>query len=73
MTVNNGTILLVKTYLRVASIVFFCVAATHILRVATDSNLIIGSWIVPDWVSVLAAIVSMLLSVIGLRYAQKVD
>ena len=73
MAVNNGTILLVKTYLRVASIVFFCVAAAYILRVATDSNLIIGSWKVPDWVSYLAAIVAMLLIVTGLRYAQKVE
>ena len=73
MAVNNGTILIVRAYLRAVSIVFFCFSAAHLLRVATDSNLIIGSWEVPDWVSVLAAIFTMLLSVMGLKHAQKID
>ncbi len=44
-----------RIFLEVAGSVFLTVAVLHFLRAALDIQLVIGSWMVPNWVSLLAS------------------
>ena len=45
-----------QTYLRVSGIVFFIAAVIHALRVINGWDVVVGSWSVPIWISVLVSI-----------------
>jgi hypothetical protein len=51
------------TGLRVASIVFGIFCLGHIVRLATHAPVIIGSYHIPMWPSVIALIIAALLSI----------
>lgn len=46
-----------KTGSRLAMIVFVLVAVAHLLRLIFDTDVIIGSWNMPLWISVLGTVV----------------
>jgi hypothetical protein len=61
-----------KNYVLVSSIIFALVAVVHLLRIFMQWNLIIDGWYAPNWVSVVAAIVSGLLAFAGFRAWQQI-
>jgi Flp pilus assembly protein TadB len=60
---NNARMNSPTTGLRVASVVFAIVCLGHLLRLITHAVVIIGTYHVPIWPSVLALIVSGLLCI----------
>ena len=56
-----------RTYLLVSGVIFGIVAVVHVLRLALGWPLIIGSWDVPQWVSVAGAIAPGVLCAWALR------
>jgi|JYMV01.1.fsa_nt_gi hypothetical protein len=69
MCTYNGTILSMKTYLRIVSVVFLLVSLAHLARLVMGSAFVVGTWDVPMWVSVVGFLVPGLLSVLGFKYA----
>ena len=47
-----------KTFTAVAGVVFSVVAVLHLLRLLLHWEAVIGSWVVPPWVSGLALVLS---------------
>lgn len=59
-----------KTYGLVTSVLFAVVGLVHLLRVIFQWEMVVESWNVPHWVSVLAVIVLGFLSYAGCRVAK---
>lgn len=59
------------TYLMTSATIFSLVAAFHLIRVFMDWPLQLGAWIIPDWASLLAALVAGTLSYQGCRLKRK--
>jgi hypothetical protein len=51
-----------KGYLTISSLVFLVVAVLHVLRIAFQVPIQIGSWLVPGWLSYLGAPIALGLS-----------
>ena len=60
-----------KIYTTVSGIIFTIVATVHLLRVILKWDLIIGTWIVPMWVSVLAVLITGCLAITSCRLCCK--
>ncbi len=45
-----------KTYLSTAATIFLIVSTLHLLRVIYKWEAIVGGWVVPQWLSVLAVV-----------------
>ena len=60
-----------KTFLLAAGVIFAVVALVHLLRIAMDWPIMIGSWTVPMWVSWIGLAVAGTLSFFGLRLAAR--
>ena len=45
-----------KTYLSTAATIFLIVATLHLLRVIYKLEVVVGGWVVPQWLSVLAVV-----------------
>lgn len=60
-----------KKFLFVVSIVFGVVAIMHLLRVVYGVDVIVGTWDVPMYISVVGLIVLGVLAVLGFHYAKR--
>ena len=60
-----------RKYLLISSCVFGLVAAMHLFRVIGGLPLMLGSWTLPMWASMLACVVLGLLSYMGNAYWRK--
>ena len=60
-----------KKFLFVVSIVFGVVAIMHLLRVVYGVDVIVGTWDVPMYISVVGLIVPGVLAVLGFHYAKR--
>jgi len=60
----------VRTYAITSSIIFLLVAVLHLLRLVWQENVMIGSWHVPMWASIVAVVVAGFLSFVGFRLFQ---
>ena len=67
----NGTIVIVKTYLRIAATVFLIVALAHSARLIEGSAVVVGDWHLPMWVSAVGVLLAGVLSFLGFTYANK--
>jgi hypothetical protein len=59
-----------RTYSLTTSVIFFVVAALHLLRVVGQWDVAVGGWPFPMWASVLAIPVAGFLSYAGFRLFQ---
>jgi len=55
----------------VAAIVLDLVAVAHVLRLAFRTEVLVGGWVVPMWVSGLGFVVATVLSLLVLREARQ--
>jgi hypothetical protein len=58
-----------KTYFQFSAAIFFVVAMVHLGRLLTGWEIVIGTWIIPHWISFPGLIVPAALSVWGFRLA----
>lgn len=65
----------VRIFALISCVIFFLVAAVHLVRVVLQWPVVIGSWSVPMWPSIAVIVVAGLLSFAGFRIyqAQKVS
>ena len=71
MRTHHGTIVTMKTYLLIASVVFLLVAIAHAMRLVCGSTIMLGTWNVPMWVSIVGVVVAGGLSIQGFKFANK--
>ena len=60
-----------KTYLHVTKTIFGIIALLHLLRIIFGWGAVIGSVVIPLWLSILAFIVAGYLSYSGYRLSKK--
>ncbi len=60
-----------KMYSIISGVVFLLVALAHLARVFEGLEFRVGSWDLPAWASIVAAIVAGFLSFSGLRIASR--
>jgi hypothetical protein len=58
-------------YFLVSGMVFLIISILHLLRVVFGVGLVIGSWEVPQWVSMAAFVVAGFLAFKGLGFSRK--
>lgn len=51
-----------KTLLKVVGVIFAAVGFIHLLRLLTGFQIILGTWDVPLWISIIGVIISWYLS-----------
>src|SRR5262245_26269162 len=56
-----------RTYALSSAVIFLIVALAHLLRCISGTEVLIGSWHVPLWVSIVAVVVAGFLSFQGFR------
>jgi len=54
-----------KDYAVMAAAIFLVVGLMHLSRLIMDWNVILGGWMIPQWVSIVGAIVALWLSYQG--------
>lgn len=59
-----------QTYTLTTSLIFFVVAALHLLRLVGQWDVLIGGWHFPVWASIVAVLVAGFLSYAGFRLFQ---
>jgi hypothetical protein len=59
-----------KPFTRIAAVVFAIVAVAHLLRLIFQFPLVIGGFLVPLWINVIALIIAGLLAVMLWRESQ---
>ena len=59
-----------RNFLRIAGTIFALVALAHLLRIIMGWPVMIGTWSIPIWISLIALVGAGLLSVTGLRLAK---
>ena len=60
-----------KRFSVVAGAIFALVALLHLMRIFVGWSVLIGSWMVPMWVSWIAFVVAGVLSYFGLSFAAR--
>jgi hypothetical protein len=60
-----------KTFSLVASMIFLLIALGHLSRLVFKVSVLLGGWVVPPWVSWVAALVFAYLALEGVRLAKK--
>jgi len=61
-----------RNFLRIAGTIFALVALAHLLRIIMGWPVMIGTWSIPIWISLIALVGAGLLSVTGLRLAKSI-
>lgn len=56
-----------RTFILICTIIFLAVFVLHLLRLVYSWNAVIGTWVVPTWVSGVAVAVSAFLVFTGYR------
>ena len=56
-----------KTYLSTAATIFLIVATLHLLRVIYKWEAVIGGWVVPQWLSIVAVVIIGYMSYQGFK------
>lgn len=56
-----------RSYAITSSVIFLLVALLHVLRLIQQWDIVIGTWHMPIWTSIMAAIVTGFLSFQGFR------
>jgi hypothetical protein len=56
-----------NTYLFTSGVIFLLIAVLHLLRLIYGWEAVIGGWVVPEWVSVVALVIAGYLGYEGLR------
>ncbi len=57
-----------KTFLLITSLFFFVIAIIHLLRILLHWDFVIGSYVIPYWMSVAAFIALTFLSIMSFRF-----
>lgn len=60
-----------KTLLKVAGTIFALVGLVHLLRLLTGFQIVLGTWNVPLWVSIIGLIIAWYLSYNAFSLAKK--
>jgi hypothetical protein len=60
-----------KTFPLVASVIFLIIALGHLSRLVFKVSVLFGGWVVPSWVSWVAALVFAYLALEGFRLGKK--
>lgn len=58
-----------QTFSLISGVIFALIAIAHAVRLAMGWNILVGTWLIPFWVSAVGLIVSGLLAYYGLRFA----
>jgi hypothetical protein len=60
-----------KTFSLIAGLIFFFVAAMHVLRLAFGWHMVLAGWTIPMWVSWIALLIAGFLAYEGVRLSRK--
>ncbi len=60
-----------KTFSLIAGIIFAIVAIVHLFRILQGWNIVLGTWMVPMWVSWIGLIIPGILGYWGLKFGRK--
>lgn len=56
-----------RPFTMIAALIFFCVALLHLYRIFTHFQVIIGSHVIPQWVSYFGLVIPALLAILLIR------
>lgn len=60
-----------KAFLGISSIFFFAVAIIHLMRVLFNWNFVIDNYTIPEWMSIVAFVVLIYLSIMAFRFRKR--
>ena len=60
-----------KAYLIVSTFIFAVVAVVHLIRLTLGWSVLLGTWSVPLWVSMLAVLISASVAIWGLTLVRR--
>ncbi len=62
-----------RNYLLISAVIFGLMATTHLVRLFTPFSIVVGSWTVPLWGSLLGVAIGIVLSVWAFRLAYRLQ
>lgn len=62
-----------RSYLVISAVIFGLMATTHLVRLFTPFSIVVGTWAVPLWGSLLGVAVGIVLSVWAFRLAYQLQ